>query len=316
MDLAISIGKLIFGFLILILGGEYLVRSAVSLAVRTALSTAIIGLTVVAAGTSAPELITSLLAAIEGAPDIAIGNIVGSNIFNILVIVGVASLIKPNKVGGTTLQLEWPFLMVTSIVAVVLGLDQKFNRWEATLFLVLLYGFIGFLVWQAKTGRRNEEPDEEIQALKNVYFDILYLAIGVTCLVGGAQLALDGGIHLGRIMGLTERVIGITIISVGTGLPELATSVVAAYRGRNDIAVANVIGSNIMNTLGIIGHTALIMPMSVSKKIITFDFWWMLGATAILYPVIRFGGVTITRPQGMALILIYISYIGVLLFYR
>ena len=315
MELLTAFGYLIFGFAILIVGGETLVRAAVSLALRWKISPAVIGLTIIAAGTSAPELVTSITAALKGAPDIAFGNVVGSNIFNILAILGFASVLKANKVEKSTLKFDLPFLLLASIALILAAYNGLISRWEGGALLVALTGFLAFSFWMAKKEGSSslEEEVDNSQMLKNIWWDGGHLIVGLGALLGGAQLALMGGIQLGELFGLSERIIGITIISVGTGLPELATSAVAAYRGRNDIAVSNVIGSNIMNTLAIIGTTSLVHPMMASQKIVTSDCAWMVASTFIIFPILYLGRGYIRRPMGAFLLFTYISYIGFLI---
>lgn len=315
MDFLIAIGYLIFGFAILLVGGETLVRAAVSLALRWKISPAVIGLTIIAAGTSAPELVTSITAALKGAPDIAFGNVVGSNIFNILAILGIASILKPNKVEPSIIKIDLPVLLISSIALIFASYNGLISRWEGGLFLIGLTGFLifSFRMARLKGNAQSEEDVDDSQMLKNLWWDMGHLIVGLIALLGGAQLALQGGVQLGELFGLSERIIGITIISIGTGLPELATSAVAAYRGRDDIAVSNVIGSNIMNTLAIIGTTSLVHPMEASQKIVTSDCAWMVASTFIIFPILYLGRGYIRRPMGAFLIFAYVSYIGFLI---
>lgn len=238
----------------------------------------------------------------------------GSNIFNLLAILGVASLIKPNKVPKQAIKVEIPFLLIASIGLIVFAYNGIINRIEGG---ILLAALVGFLVYSfrapAASADSTEEDIDEDSVLKNVYWDIGHLTVGFVALLGGAQLALEGGIQLGTLFGMSERLIGVTIISVGTGLPELATSAVAAFRGRNDIAVANVIGSNLMNTLGVIGATSLVLPMPASEQIITTDCVWMVAGLFIVYPIFYLGGGAIGRAMGGFLLFGYVSYIGFLI---
>ncbi|MEO0336294.1 MAG: calcium/sodium antiporter [Pseudomonadota bacterium] len=316
MEMLTAIGMLIGGFAILLIGGESLVKAAVSLALRWKISPALIGLTVIAAGTSAPELFTSITAALKGANDIALGNVVGSNIFNLLAILGVASIIKPNKVQRRAITIEIPFLLVASISMIVFAYDGLIARFEGGILVTALIGFLYYSFVENKKGNQEVDGSDEIDndsLLKNMYWDLGHLFIGFAALLGGAQLALEGGIELGTIFGLSERIIGVTIISVGTGLPELATSAVAAFRGRNDIAVSNVIGSNLMNTLAVIGTTSMIRPMPASEKIITSDCVWMVAGLFIVFPIFFLGRGTVGRSMGVFLLFGYISYLGFLI---
>ena len=314
MEIVIALGFLLGGFFFLVLGGDWLVKAAVSISARTKIDAATIGLTVIAAGTSAPELVTSLLAAFKGAPDIAVGNVVGSNIFNILAIIGIASLIKPNKVAPSAVKIELPFLIFTALLMYAFGLNNLYSRVDGIIMILALAAFIIYSLRKAKQrGMSAADIDEEIEILKSGWHDIGYLVLGFVGLLGGADLALRGGIQIGELAGLSERVIGITIISVGTGLPELVTSAVAAYKGRDDIAVANVLGSNMMNTMAIIGATSVTKPIPVSEKILEYDFFWMIGATVILMPIFLIFKRKIGRTVGAFLLIIYLGYVTSLL---
>lgn len=313
MEILTSLGLLIAGFAILIVGGESLVKAAVSLSLRWKVSPAVIGLTIIAAGTSAPELVTSLIAAFKNSPDIALGNVVGSNLFNTLLVIGFASLIKANRVEKTSFQIDLPFSLIAVILLFGLAQDQLIQRWEGFFFLVLLNGFLLFSFWWARRTGELGENLEEMVKLKNGWWEITHLVIGVVALIGGANMALEGGILLGKLAGLSDRVIGLTIIATGTSLPELATSGVAAYRGRNDIAVSNVIGSNIFNILGILGATALVTPLGASAEIVDSDLLWVILATFVLFPIIYLGKMRIDRTMGAFLVFIYVSYIGYLI---
>ncbi len=300
---------LISGFTILILGGEALIKAAISISVRFEVSPTVIGLTIIAAGTSAPELMTSLLAAFNNTPDIALGNVVGSNIFNILAILGISSIIKANHVNKALAKTELPLLILFSILTYFLISDGGISRFDGITLLLILGTYLGTSIWRSKKNPSEEEPDEDMVTLKAIHWDVIYLFIGFAGLSGGAHLALIGGISIGQLAGLTERVIGITIISVGTGLPELATSAIAAYRGRNDIAIANIIGSNIMNTLAILGVTATVHPIVASQIIISRDIYCMLGGTVLLLPLIFLGKYVLSKASGIILLGSYISYV-------
>lgn len=315
MEELIAVSLLAGGFAILLVGGEALVKASVSLALRWKISPSLIGLTIIAAGTSAPELMTSLAASFKNTPDIALGNVVGSNIFNILAILGLASMLKPNKVESAAVRYELPFLMLASILLITFGSNGWVGRYEGIFCLISLTVFIWFSIWLARKKGYQTEAEAEIKSSpsKNIWWDLGHLILGLAALLGGAHIALEGGIQLGQLMGLSERIIGVTIISVGTGLPELATSTVAAYRGRNDIAVSNVLGSNIFNTLAIPGAVSVIEPLKASNAIIQTDSVWMMGATFVLFPIIYLGRGYISRVMGTFLLFLYVSYIGFLL---
>ena len=280
-----------------------------SIASRLKVSPALIGLTIIAAGTSAPELMTSIIASLKGTTDIAIGNVVGSNIFNTLAILGFAGLLKTIKIDKDMLKFDVPALILFSLIFYAFAFDKVIARYEGVLFFLI---FVAFSIVAFKRSHLEEINTEELITLKNWSTDIIYLTLGVGALVAGAQLALMGGVSLGQIMGLSERIIGITIISIGTGLPELATSAVASYRGQNQIAVANVVGSNIMNILIVIGATSMIMPLPVNPAILSLDMIWMLAITVGLIPLFMINGFKIDKKLSVFFLGIYTLYLGVL----
>ncbi len=304
---------IIVGFLILILGGDWLIKAAVSIAGRFGVSPAIIGLTIIAAGTSAPELVTSFIASIKGAPDVAIGNVVGSNIFNILAILGIASLMKPNKVEASFDKIEIPMLIACSVLFVFFLWDQTYQRYEGALSLAVLLLMFVISIFRAK--QEGLKAEEDLKILSYPFLDILYLVIGCAALIGGAHIVLENGIVIGNILGLSERIIGITIISAGTGLPELVASTMAALKGRDDIAVGNIIGSNLFNTMGVAGAASLAHPLQASPEIASFDSFLMLGITVLLFIVVKLNKLTISRTIGGLFLFSYIGYLA-LLFYR
>lgn len=302
--------QLVAGFAVLIVGGEALVRAAISSAARFKIPPAIIGLTVIAAGTSAPELVTSIIAALKGTSDIAVGNVVGSNIFNMLAIIGISAIIIPNVVDRSQVGFEIPALGVCSAIAVGLAMDGELSRFDGIIMLILMIVFFGISFSRIKD---TDETDEDIKILDSVWWDLGHLLVGLIALLGGANLALEAGIALGQLAGLSERIIGVTIISVGTGLPELATSAMAAYRGRGDIAVANVIGSNLMNTMAVLGATSTMTPLTVSSSIANVDMPIMMVSTILLWPLVLLGKHKIHRPTGLALLVTYVGYVVFLL---
>jgi cation:H+ antiporter len=318
----VDIGLIVIGLLLLVAGGEVLLRGAVGLATLARLTPAVIGLTVVAAGTSVPELAVSAVAAFQDKVDITVGNVVGSNIFNITLILGLAALIHPLAIGGNTVRLEYPALVLVTGLCVAVGLGGEIGRPEAALFLVVYVGLTAYLVWLARRQLNVAEGAEfmaetrELAGVANrpprLWLCLLLVAGGVVLLAGGAELTVRGAVEVGRQLGLSERVIGLTIIAAGTGLPEVVTSVVSTIRGRDDVAVANVIGSNLFNILGILGINALITPLPISPGIARSDNWWMLGTTVLLFPLL-FTGRRINRWEGLVLLAAYGLYLFFLL---
>ena len=317
-----SIGLVVGGLLLLACGGEVLLRGAVGLATRLRLTPAIIGLTVVAAGTSVPELAVSTIAWFQGQTDIAVGNIVGSNIFNIVFILGLCALIGPLTIGGNTIRLEYPVLALVTLMCVALTQDGAVSRLDAVLLLAVYVCFTAYMVALVRDQMNATEEQEfgaEVQDLggapatvKGLPALLGFVAGGVVLLGVGAQFTVNGAVALAQWFGLSERVIGLTIVAAGTSLPEVVTSLVSAARGRDDVAIGNVIGSNLFNILFILGVSGLVSPLSVHPAIMSSDNWWMLGVTLLLFPVMLTGR-RINRIEGAGLLAIYVVYVARLL---
>ena len=321
MSLAFALVLILGGIVLLAGGGELLVRGAASLARLARVTPAVIGLTIVAMGTSLPELVVSVVAGLRGQPDLALGNVVGSNIFNVGVIIGVAALVLPLVVHGNAVRLEWPFMFVASCVALLLARDGVVDRLEGGFFVIALVLFTLFVVRLARTQMRAEEAlelEQEVVALaltgrlRGAVVDLGLIGIGMGLLVAGAQLLVEGAVSVAEHAGVSQRVIGLTIVAAGTSLPELATSLVAALRRHADIALANVIGSNIFNVLGILGVAALVRPLTVAPGLVQSDLWWMLGFSLVLYPMML-RGMRISRVEGGILLAGYAIYLARLL---
>lgn len=309
------------GLLLLVGGGEALVRGASGLALLARLSPTVVGLTVVAAGTSSPELVVSLRSALAGSDGIAIGNIVGSNIFNIGAVLGLTALMRPLRVSSSTLAFEWPVLIVSSFLFAALLWDRFLSQIEAAL---LLAGLILFVLLLIRRSRREADAgaqqQEEVVATASfgqtgssaIAFNLLAVTLGVGLLAGGAQLLVDGAVGLAAHFGVSDTIIGLTIVAAGTSTPELVTSLVAARRGQDDIAVANVVGSNIFNLLAIGGGTALVAPLVVNQTVLERDLPWMLGFSLLLFPLMK-SSFLVTRKEGALLLVGFIAYMGLLL---
>ncbi|MCB9756351.1 MAG: calcium/sodium antiporter [Myxococcales bacterium] len=310
---------IVAGLALLTFGGELLVRGAAALAGSAGVSPAVIGLTIVAAGTSTPELVVSVRSALAGSPDLALGNVVGSNIFNIAAILGIAALVAPLRILGDSVRLEWPVMFLAALQLHMLARDGSVDRLEGGFLLAALLVFIAYLVHVARV----DVGDAERQALtehsesaqrgaRRLLTQALYVVGGCLLLVAGARALIHGSTEIARAFGMSERVIGLTIVACGTSLPELVTSVVASRRGHDDIAVANVLGSNIFNALGILGCTALIQPLAANAALVRFDDWWMIGLSALLLPLMR-SGMRVSRIEGAALLLLYGAYLAALI---
>ncbi|HWA59408.1 MAG TPA: calcium/sodium antiporter [Gemmatimonadales bacterium] len=321
MSLATAVGLVLVGLLLLAGGGELLVRGATALARLAGVTPAVIGLTIVAIGTSLPELVVSLLAAAQHQPDIAVANVVGSNIFNIVGILGVTALIVALPVHGSAVRLEWPFMFGVSAALVVFSRDGLLDRFEGGLMLGAFTLFTWYMIRLARAEFRQAERREfETESVRRsirgplaaVPVALLAVAGGLALLVGGARALVDGAVELARLAGMSERVIGLTVVAIGTSMPELAASTVAAVRGRTDVAVANLIGSNIFNILGILGVTALYHPVPVAEALRNSDMVWMMVTALALFPILRSGG-RVSRLEGAFLLGMYVVYLVLLI---
>ncbi len=327
MDAFAAVAIVLVGLALLAGGGEALVRAATTLAELAGVSPAVIGLTVVAIGTSLPELVVSLVAATQGQPDLAVANVVGSNIFNIAATLGLTALIIPLPVHGAAVRLEWPIMFAASLLCLLLARDGHIDRVDGAFFLVSLTLFIAYTVRIARKDIGKVEArqiaaqveDRDIDATgrgangkPRLALTLMILVVGVVALVVGGRLLVDGAVSLARLAGMSERVIGLTIVAGGTGAPELATSLVAAFRKRTDVAIANMIGSNIFNILGILGVSSLIAPIPVSSALINNDMWWMIGTVVLLLPLLHFKK-RLLRVEGGLLVAAYVAYVFILL---
>jgi cation:H+ antiporter len=326
MELTTPILVILLGLALLAGGGELLVRAATTIAEIAGVSPAVIGLTVVAIGTSLPELVVSVLSSVRGEPDLAVANVVGSNIFNIAATLGLTAMIIPLPVHGTAVRLEWPVMFVASLVTLLVARDGSIDRFEGMVMLVTLAVFVAYTVRIARrdvTGGEARQIAEEVEARdigssasgttrSRLPLALALLVLGVGGLVAGGNFLVDGAVRLARLAGLSERVIGLTIVAGGTGAPELATSLVAAFRKRTDVAIANMIGSNIFNLLGILGVTALVTPIPVASALVHSDMWWMVGSAIVLLPFLKTNA-QISRVEGVVLAGGYVTYLVVLL---
>lgn len=316
MDVVL-IGQFGFGLLLLILGAELLVRGAAALAARLGISSLVIGLTVVAFGTSAPELAVSVQAGIANKADIAMGNVIGSNIFNILFILGLSALITPLTVARQLVRVDVPVMIGVSLVLIGLALDGNVSRLDGGLLFAGIVVYTGMLL---RMGRRtgnvvsdNHSANAD-RKLNYLPIQIALIVAGLVALVLGARWLVEGAVALAQALGVSEAVIALTIVAAGTSLPEVATSVVAALRGERDIAVGNVVGSNIFNILSIIGLAALVTPggLEVSAAMLHFDLPVMLAVAVACLPVF-FVGYQITRWRGALFLGYYVAYTAYLI---
>jgi cation:H+ antiporter len=301
----------LIGLAALVVGGDFLVKGAVGIAVKARLSKLVIGMTVVSFGTSAPELIVSLQAAFDNVPEIAIGNVIGSNIANLALVLGITVLIFPMPVGLNTKKFDWPMMMLASILFYLFALNFTIERWEGILMFVVLIGFVTFLIINSrkKNSRMDSSASIDLPTEKvNIWKHLGFLAIGLVALFFGSQWLVGGASDLALGLGVSKHVIGITIVAFGTSVPELVTSVVAAYRKETDISVGNLIGSNIFNILVVIGLTSAVKPIPIESHVVSWDMIWMLAISFILLPMMFIGN-RIGRLSGVILLASYITYI-------
>ena len=303
---------LVAGLVILLFAGDALVKGAVNLALRLGVPALIVSLTVVAFGTSAPELLVSIQSVLDGVPGLALGNVVGSNTANVLLVLGVPALIAPLVTAGEDTRASYLQMLGATGLFIALCFLGTIT-WISG--LVLLAGLAAMLVWSFLQARRARADAVELEGADPSLSKVriaLFLLVGLVGLPLGAQLLIRGATEIARDFGLSESVIGLTLVAVGTSLPELATTVVAAWKRQADVALGNVIGSNMFNLLGIIGIAALVGPIPVDPQFLSFDLWIMAAAAAVLVPFV-FLGWTISRGWGLALTAAYAAYVASLL---
>lgn len=305
------------GLVLLFAGGEWLVRGAVTVSRRFGLSPLLIGMTVVAWCTSAPELVVSMGAAFEGQSDIAIGNIVGSNIFNILGVLGAAALIAPIIVKPAELKRDTGVMLASAVALAAVAQLGEVGRVAGVVFTLAVAAYV-LLSYRSElnnpslpSAELHTHEGEEITTSSSVWPGVGMLAVGLGSLVVGARLLIVGSTAIARGFGISEAVIGLTLVAVGTSLPELATSVVAAIRKHSDVAVGNVVGSNIFNILGILGITSTVRPVGVAQQIAHLDVWVMLAISVALAPILLVRG-KIGRLLGATMLAAYVAYLAVL----
>lgn len=309
----INILMLIVGLFVLILGGDFLVRGASAVALRAHISPLVVGLTIVAFGTSAPELLISINAALDGSPDMTMGNVVGSNICNLALVLGVTAIIGSIRVQSDTIKIDWPVTMGSSLLLyfIVKEEDPLIDTIEGITFIALLVTYTFYIIRKSrketKALRALEEdldlPDEG----SKMGTDIVYILGGCAGLYFGADWFVGGAKDLASFLGVSERVIGITVLALGTSLPELVTAIVASIKKETDLALGNLMGSNIFNILSILGITSLIKNIHVSEEIIQHDMVAMLGVTLIILPMMLYKRL-MTRVSGIILLTIYVYY--------
>ena len=298
---------LIISLVVLYFGAEWLVGGASSLAARLNISPLIIGLTIVSMGTSAPELVVSIKAAMAGQSALSIGNVLGSNLFNIALILGVSALIVPLTVKRQLLKVDVPVMVGATLLFLIMFIDGKLSFTESLILIIL---FVGYMVYLFIVSLKNKDSNEENTAMIRIYkhwmLDVVLIALGLVGLIYGSDLLVKNAIIIAQKLGMSEAMIGLTIVAAGTSIPELATSLVAAVRKQSDIAIGNAVGSNTFNLLLILGTAGVIYPIE-TPDINIVDSLFMLGISALLWVFMKIG-TKINRVQGMIFLLAYVGY--------
>ena len=296
------------GLVLLVFGGDALVKGAVNLSLRLGIPALIVGLTVVAFGTSAPELLVSIQAALAGQPGIALGNVVGSNIANILLILGIPALITTIHSSTSDTTRSYWVMIATTLLLIGLSMGGVLTWWHGVILLAALALMLGDNIRLARAHQAANEADlEGVDDHMAMWKIIAFIVLGLIGLGIGARLLVDGAVNIARVLGVSETVIGLTLVAIGTSLPELVTSIMAAIRKQADVAMGNVIGSNIFNILSILGITTLIAPLSVDPSFLRFDYWVMLGVAVLLVPFAVLKR-DITRWVGVVFVGLYVAY--------
>jgi cation:H+ antiporter len=313
---------LLGGLALLVLGAEILVRGASRIATALGTTPLVIGLTIVAFGTSSPELAVSIMSAINGNSDIALGNVVGSNIFNVLFILGISSIIVPLVVAQQLIRLDVPIMIGAALLVLLFALDGRLQVWEGAILLSLGIYYTVFLIRQSKKEKskkvikeyEEEFGDEPIPAKGNIWWSVMYIVAGLVLLVLGSRWLVDAAVQIAKMLGVSDLIIGLTIIAAGTSLPEVATSIIASIRGERDIAVGNVVGSNIFNLLIILGVAAIASGkgISIHESALHFDLP-VMTAVAIACMPIFFTGRRLDRWEGFVFFGYYVAYTAYLI---
>ncbi len=313
-----DIPLLIGGLALLVLSGEVLVRNAAGMAIKASIPPLIVGLTVVSIGTSAPEIFASIQAALAGNPGLAIGNVVGSNIANLALILGVTALIHPVKVDRSLLRTDWPVMMFGTVAFGVFAWDLVFTHFEGTLLLLGTLLLMSFLIYRSQKARKSSEPDPDYEGEFDRFagrpYALLVLGAAVACvgLYFGSEWFISGARGIAQAAGVSDHIIGVTVVAFGTSVPELVASAAAAIKEQSDLALGNLVGSNIFNIFLALGSTSLVAEMPVDPAVIQTDFWWMGGIALLLLPMMLHKKV-FHRWKGAVLLALYIAYIGLML---
>ena len=299
----LNIVFIIVGVILVLWGADRMTDGAVALAQRMNVPQIVIGLTIVAMGTSAPELFVSFVSALKGTPDLAIGNVVGSNIFNTMLIVGVAAMVAPMAILKSTVKKDMPFAVFASVMLAMLTLDHDISRVDAAILFVL---FIGFMIYTLRVAKEGDQADDDEPKDYGVLKSVCFIALGLACLIGGSNLFVEAASRVAVELGVSDAVVGLTVVAGGTSLPELATSVVAARKGRSAIAIGNVIGSIVFNVLVMLGVTGIVCPMQM-QGITIVDLSVMLGSIVLLW-FFTYTKFKVERWEGAVLTILFLAY--------
>lgn len=308
----LTIILLIVSLGILYFGADFLVKGSSSLALRAGIPSLIVGLTIVSLGTSSPELVVSLKASLSGQPEIAAGNVIGSNIFNIGVILGICALIAPLTITRSLIRQDMPFLLFGVILLPFFFMEGEISRIESGIFCLGALTYTLLLIRNARKAKKKEkeqpvETSQNAKPARSWILDVFFVILGLVMLIGGSNLLVDNAVKIARVLGMSEAIIGLTIVAAGTGTPELATSIVATIKGNKDIAIGNVVGSNIYNILLVLGVSSMIKPISTTG-ISTVDTYILLGFSILLLPLMR-TGYELKRWEGGLMLSLYVIYI-------
>ncbi|AYN68810.1 sodium:calcium antiporter [Euzebyella marina] len=301
---------IILGLGLLIAGGNWLLKSAVALSLRLSIPKIVVGMTVVSFATSAPELIVSIKSALDGFPDLALGNVVGSNIANLGLVLGVTVILGSIDVNRSFFKTDWPVMMLASILFFVfIYFDGVLQRYEGLIMVVILFLFLVYLLRFQKPAVVDELPEDDIPL--PLYKTVFLLGIGGVALWAGSELLINGAVGLASIYGVSERIIGVTVVSVGTSIPELAASIIAVIKKEKAISVGNLIGSNIFNVLAVLGITSMITPVKVMDQgLLQNDIFWMLGISFLVLPLVFFPkGLRLGWRDGLILVAVYAAFV-------
>ena len=301
---------IVLGLVLLISGGNWLLKSAVALSLRLNIPKIVIGMTVVSFATSAPELIVSIKSALDGFPDLALGNVVGSNIANLGLVLGITTILGSIDVQRSFYTTDWPVMMLASLLFFgFIYFDGELVQYEGIIMVAALFLFLVYLLRYQKPAVVDEMPEDDIPL--PLWKTMLFLGIGGIALWGGSELLIDGAVGLATVYGVSERVIGVTVISVGTSIPELAASVIAVIKKEKAISLGNLIGSNIFNLLAVLGITSILTPIKVMDQgLLTNDIFWMLGISFLVLPLVFIPkGLRLNWRDGLILVGVYVTFV-------